>query len=322
MRKLVVLLALSTAMCHGQSISAPQASVATFCALSDEWGACQSSGGGGSINIPLSAFPYPSASVATWCQVSGSNQWSPCPSAIAGVTSFKSRTGAVVPASGDYTAAQVGAIPTSSAPTSAIVGVNDTQLLANKTLAGDATSTPSSWKQITSTNSGSTTNIPVGYGCSIEHTFVSGTSYTSSAICTDLSGNTFIYSSPALALGSETYTSRAEITVTGQIRAGLDLFSPSDIHANSSITTMPGAVTVTGVNQTVAINSNICTISGAGSIQTITNSTISASVGLTISVLASGAWSTVAGGNIATVMTATANTLYSFTWTGSSWWIR
>lgn len=41
---------------------------------------------------------------------------------MAGVSSFKGRTGAVVPQSGDYTAAQVGARPDTWTPTASEVG--------------------------------------------------------------------------------------------------------------------------------------------------------------------------------------------------------
>ena len=57
----------------------------------------------------------------------------------AGVVSFKGRVGAVVPQAGDYTAAQVGAVPTSRT-------VNGKALSSNITLsASDVGARPSSW---------------------------------------------------------------------------------------------------------------------------------------------------------------------------------
>ncbi len=70
-----------------------------------------------------------------------------------GVTTFKGRTGAVTPQSGDYTAEQVGARPSSWTPTAAQVGavptsrkVNNKALSADISLtASDVGARPSSW---------------------------------------------------------------------------------------------------------------------------------------------------------------------------------
>lgn len=56
----------------------------------------------------------------------------------AGVSSFKGRTGAVTPQSGDYTAAQVGARPDTWTPTAAQVGaVPASRKVNGKALSGD-----------------------------------------------------------------------------------------------------------------------------------------------------------------------------------------
>lgn len=86
-------------------------------------------------------------------------------------------------------------------------------------IAGDTNATPSTFTQITSTNSGSTLGIPSGYGCSIGTTFVSGSNYSSFAICmsnatSGTNGNMYIYNFVNSPLGSS-YTNRAEIDHNG-----------------------------------------------------------------------------------------------------------
>lgn len=99
---------------------------------------------------------------------------------------------------------------------------------------GDATSTPSTLMQVTATNSGSTSGIPSGYSCAIQHVLDSGTTYDAVANCkgNSISGRLFTYFSAGHALGSESYTQVSSLTSGGQYIAvgavmGTNIFAPT-----------------------------------------------------------------------------------------------
>lgn len=108
------------------------------------------------------------------------------------------------------------------------------------TMNGDATSTPSTLMQVTATNSGSTTGIPSGYSCIVQHVFDSGTNYDALATCkAPNAGRMITYFSGSHALGSESYTQVASLTSGGQYIAagavtGSNVFAPTAATATPS----------------------------------------------------------------------------------------
>lgn len=136
-------------------------------------------------------------SVGLFCQVSASSQWTPCAIGATGAASITSGTidntaiGGTTPSAGTFFPFQ-----------------------AN----GSSSSTPSTLTQITSTGSGSTTGIPSGYGCLVQHTFVSGSNYTARAMCVSNSGaDAYFYSSSSAALGSESYANAVLLDHNGTL---------------------------------------------------------------------------------------------------------
>jgi hypothetical protein len=114
-----------------------------------------------------------------------------------------SAAGAQVANPGGASQAQINSLLTSPGP----IG---TGTPAPVCIAGDTTTTPSYSCHITvgavgsPTIAGSTTGLGAGWACDIQHKFVTGTTYSASAVCND--GNGFqLYTSPNTALGSESY---------------------------------------------------------------------------------------------------------------------
>lgn len=161
----------------------------------------------------------------------------------------------------------LGAI-TPTSVTSLVTGTTGT------TLNGDATSTPSTLMQVTATNTGSTSGIPSGYSCMIQHVFDTGTNYDASAFCkAPSSGRIFGYVSPAHTLGSEVYSAVYSITSGGMIQAVSSVLASSGfINTPVTITASatPAIVASNGL-QTITLNANSTpTISGIVSGQRVT----------------------------------------------------
>lgn len=98
----------------------------------------------------------------------------------------------------------------------------------------------------------------------------------------------------------------------------LPLATPS---VNLNFTTSP-LQTVASAS-TVTPTSEMVTISGTGSIDTITlPANFSSSVGGCLDILATGAWSTTTAGNIQAVVVAVANTSYRACYFGTKWFIK
>lgn len=73
---------------------------------------------------------------------------------------------------------------------------------------------------------------------------------------------------------------------------------------------------------TISPDTQMTTVSGTAAISTITPPpSFSSSVGSCLDFLASGAWSTTSGGNIATIMTAISGNAYKVCWFGTQWTI-
>lgn len=167
-------------------------------------------------------------SVGLFCQVSASSQWTPCAIGATGAASITSGTidntviGGTTPAAGTFFPFQANG--SSGSPTSTLT-------------------------YLTSTNSGSTLGIPLGYGCAIDTTFVSGSNYSSFAICmsnatSGTNGNLYIYNFYNSPLGSS-YTNRAEIDHNGAFY-GL-LFQGGSFNSTASQTTVSCSTSGTAV---------------------------------------------------------------------------
>ena len=124
-----------------------------------------------------------------------------------GVTSFNGRTGAVVPASGDYTADQVGARPSTWTPTASDVGAVPTSRTVNgKALSSNITLTAADVNAASPPTSTTVTLTTSGWSSNTQTVTVSGVSADESA--------QLIMPVPALA--SQTAYYEAGILVTGQ----------------------------------------------------------------------------------------------------------
>ena len=80
-------------------------------------------------------------------------------------------------------------------------------------------------------------------------------------------------------------------------------------------------VTVTGSNQTVALSALVTDVGGTGSIQTLTVPAGFTSLSGCMTLIATAAWSTVTGGNIANAITASSNTAYFACYDGTSFYV-
>jgi hypothetical protein len=218
------------------------------------------------------------------------------------VNSFNTRTGAVSPTLGDYTAAQV---------TNAFDLSNSGQQTASGTTAGAAGSTTNATWGIAAANNGfygSTNTI----SASIAGTQRWQTSATGLHLGTNL-----------LAFGSAVTTDDLKLT-----RSASGILQVNQSSGTNNGTVQTGLFensigTAIASATTIAPTSQITHVTGTTAIQTITAPVgMSSTIGGCLNLVADGAWSTTSGGNISTIFIASAGTIYDFCYDGTNWYVQ
>lgn len=229
MKNLFIVALFFGSACYGQSLGyTPPANAAFLSTDGTTWNPWTSA-------LGSSPLGYQPPAIGLYCQAAANGPWTPCAPTASSSGTVTSVSAGTLPSFLGLTVANPTTTPTlnftaTAIPNSALANASTTingtayTLGASgllSTLIGDATATPSTLTQVTSTNSGSTTGLPAGYGCSIQHSFVSGSNYTATASCTNnVNGTLQAYLSASAPLGSENYAALFTATTTGQNFAG------------------------------------------------------------------------------------------------------